>query len=168
MIQLKKKNLSAEAYLTEMFRSASLAGIHAKRIKVFPKDIRLVQKTIWANQQPEPAEIEEGEREGLCVPRPAFKRLVEEIAQDFSIAEKRRKTGDEAPAATVAAAGGEDDEEDEDDTFTPAAIDALHEAAEGLLVEMMHGSNRVAVHTGRETIMPKDIQLWRRFTRKRL
>jgi histone H3/H4 len=113
--------------------------------------------------------IEDGEDESLCIPRPAFKRLVDEIIQDSQVAAKRRCLREDGmPETAVAAAVPKansvtmGDEEDEEETaepmITPEAVDALHVAAEQVLTQMMLGANRAALHAGRETIMPKDIQ----------
>ena len=37
------KQEAAEASLTEMFRDTQLAAIHAKRVTIHPKDIKLVR-----------------------------------------------------------------------------------------------------------------------------
>ena len=42
------------------------------------------------------------------------------------------------------------------------ALLALQEAAEAYLVNMFSQVNDIAIHGRRVTIMPKDIQLWRR------
>jgi histone H3 len=46
--------------------------------------------------------------------------------------------------------------------FQSAALLALHEAAEALIVELCADTNLCALHTKRVTIMPKDVQLARR------
>ena len=60
-----------------------------------------------------------------------FKRLVQEIAQDFKTYLQ----------------------------FQSGAVIALQEASEAYLVGLLEDSNLCAIHTKRVTIMPKDIQL---------
>ncbi|XP_032974858.1 histone H3.3A-like [Rhinolophus ferrumequinum] len=70
----------------------------------------------------------------LLIRKLPFRRLVQEIAQDF-------KT---------------------DLRFQSAAIGALQEASEAYLVGLFEDTNLCAIHAKRVTIMPKDIQLARR------
>ena len=49
--------------------------------------------------------------------------------------------------------------------FQSTALLALHEAAEDYLVKMFQHVNVCAIHGGRVTIQPKDIDLWRRIKR---
>lgn len=70
----------------------------------------------------------------LLIRRLPFQRLVREIAQDF-------KT---------------------DLRFQAAAIEALQDSSEAYLVGLFEDTNLCAIHAGRVTIMPKDIQLARR------
>jgi len=44
----------------------------------------------------------------------------------------------------------------------PAAIEAVQHAAENYLIGLFHDANLCAIHSGRITIQPKDIQLVRR------
>jgi histone H3 len=67
----------------------------------------------------------------------AFKRLVQEIGQDFST----------------------------DIRFSPEAIEALQEAAEDHVIRLFEKSNLVAIHSGRTYVAPKDFQLVRKITR---
>ena len=46
--------------------------------------------------------------------------------------------------------------------FQSTAILALQEASESFLVGMFEQVNYIAVHGRRVTIMPRDIQLWKR------
>eukprot|EP00966_Prymnesium_polylepis_P301950 6976043-Prymnesium_polylepis.2 len=69
----------------------------------------------------------------LLVPRLAINRLIREIAQENSKIDDVR--------------------------FEAEAIDALHTAAEGYLIEVMDDANKVAVHCKRQTIAPKDMRL---------
>ena len=46
--------------------------------------------------------------------------------------------------------------------FQSTALLALQEGAESFLVNMFEGVNLCAIHAGRVTIQPKDIQLWNR------
>lgn len=46
--------------------------------------------------------------------------------------------------------------------FTADALEAMQEAAEDMLVHLMHDTNLCAIHAGRVTIMPKDMALARR------
>ena len=68
-----------------------------------------------------------------------FQRLVREIAEDFKA----------------------------DLRFQSSAIMALQEAAEAYLVGLFEDTNLCAVHAGRVTILPKDIQLARRIRGER-
>lgn len=43
-----------------------------------------------------------------------------------------------------------------------AALNALQEAAEAYLIEILEDSNMLAMHAKRRTIMPRDIQMVRR------
>lgn len=67
----------------------------------------------------------------LLLLRAPFQRLVREIAQDY-------KT---------------------DVRFQSEAIAALQEAAEAYVTELFEGTNHCAIHTGRVTIMGKDMSL---------
>ncbi|GMR56376.1 hypothetical protein PFISCL1PPCAC_13349, partial [Pristionchus fissidentatus] len=71
----------------------------------------------------------------LLIRKLPFQRLVREIAQDF-------KT---------------------DLRFQSSAVMALQEAAEAYLVGLFEDTNLCAIHAKRVTIMPKDIQLIRRY-----
>ena len=51
--------------------------------------------------------------------------------------------------------------------FQSAALMALQEAAEAYLVHLYEDGNLLAIHAGRVTIMPKDIQLARRIRGER-
>ena len=75
----------------------------------------------------------------LLIQRLPFQRLVREIAQDF-------KT---------------------DLRFQSAAIMCLQEESEAYLVKLFDDANLCAIHTGRVTIMPKDILLARRIRGER-
>ena len=68
----------------------------------------------------------------LCVPKAAFRRLVKEIMRD---------TGSPAQSITV------------------DAVDALHAVSEAMITGLLYDANMVAIHSGRQTIMPKDIEL---------
>lgn len=46
--------------------------------------------------------------------------------------------------------------------FQSAAMEALQEASEAYLISMLENSNEAAIHSGRVTIFPRDIQLARR------
>ncbi|KAG5183152.1 histone H3, embryonic, partial [Tribonema minus] len=70
----------------------------------------------------------------LLLRKMPFQRVVREVAQDF-------KT---------------------DLRFQGSAVLALQEAAEAYLVGLFEDTNLCAIHAGRVTIMPKDIQLARR------
>ena len=78
-------------------------------------------------------------RTELLIRKLPFQRLVREIAQDF-------KT---------------------DLRFQSHACLALQEAAEAYIVDLFEDTNRVAIHAGRVTILPKDIQLARRIRGER-
>ena len=75
----------------------------------------------------------------LLIKKLPFQRLVREIAQDFKI----------------------------DLRFQSTAILALQEASEAYLVGLFEDTNLCAIHAGRVTIMPKDIQLARRIRGER-
>ena len=75
----------------------------------------------------------------LLIKKLPFQRLVREIAQDFKI----------------------------DLKFQSTAILALQEASEAYLVGLFEDTNLCAIHAGRVTIMPKDIQLARRIRGER-
>lgn len=45
--------------------------------------------------------------------------------------------------------------------FKKEAHDALHVGAESFLVELFQSANKAAIHSGRETVQVKDIQLAR-------
>lgn len=49
-----------------------------------------------------------------------------------------------------------------DKRWQVAAVSALQEAAEAFLVSVLEDSNVCAIHAGRVTVMPKDMQLARR------
>ena len=68
----------------------------------------------------------------LCVPKAAFRRLVKGIMRD---------TGSPAQSITL------------------DAVDALHAVSEAMITGLLFDANMVAVHSGRQTIMPKDIEL---------
>lgn len=51
--------------------------------------------------------------------------------------------------------------------FQSAAIEALQEASEAYLVSLFEDTNLCALHAGRVTIMPKDMQLARRIRGER-
>lgn len=79
-------------------------------------------------------EIRQCQKSTDCmIPRRPFERVVREIAQDYS-SEIR---------------------------FKGEAIEALQEAAEAYLSELFKHSNMLAIHAGRVSIDPKDIQLAR-------
>ena len=52
--------------------------------------------------------------------------------------------------------------------FTPDALLALQEASEDFLINMFSDVNEIAIHGKRITILPKDIQLWRRLTGRKV
>ena len=74
----------------------------------------------------------------LLIRKLPFQRLVREIVQEMYKTENYR--------------------------FQSTALLALQEGAEAFLVGMLHDSNLIAIHGKRVTLMPKDIQLWRRLT----
>ncbi|KAE8186398.1 hypothetical protein A4X06_0g7411 [Tilletia controversa] len=71
----------------------------------------------------------------LCLRKLPFQRLVREIAQDVIRTDLRFQTG---------------------------ALAALQEASEAYLVSILADTNLAAIHAGRVTIRPKDMQLARR------
>ena len=75
----------------------------------------------------------------LLIRKLPFQRLVREIAQDFRA----------------------------DLRFQSSAVLALQEAAEAYLVGLFEDTNLCAIHSGRVTIMPKDMQLARRLRGER-
>jgi histone H3 len=68
-----------------------------------------------------------------------FQRLVREVAQDFK----------------------------SDLRFQSSAVEAIQTAAEDYLVSLFEDTNLCAIHAGRVTILPKDIQLARRIRGER-
>ena len=70
----------------------------------------------------------------LLIRKLPFQRLVKEVAQDFKV----------------------------DLRFQSHAIMALQQASEAYLVRLFEDTNFCAIHAGRVTIMPKDMQLARR------
>lgn len=70
-------------------------------------------------------------RTHTIIPVAPFNRLTQEIAQEY-------KT---------------------DMRFKSDAHKALHMGAEAYLVEVFQGANKVAIHSGRETVQPKDVRL---------
>ena len=52
--------------------------------------------------------------------------------------------------------------------ITPDALLALQEAAEAYLVNMFDDVNLIAIHGKRQTIMVKDIKIWKRLTNSNL
>lgn len=70
----------------------------------------------------------------LAFPKLPFSRLIREIAQDFF----------------------------EDLRFEAGVCDLLQLAAEDYLIQICSSANLAAIHAGRETVFPKDIQLVRR------
>jgi histone H3 len=75
----------------------------------------------------------------LLIPKLNFQRLVREIAQGYK----------------------------EDLRFSKDAIEALQWDAEDYLISLFEDTNLCAIHTGRTTIMPKDMQLARRIRKER-
>ena len=75
----------------------------------------------------------------LMIKKLPFQRLVREIAQDFK----------------------------KDAKFQGSALLALQESAEAYLVSLFEDTNLCAIHAGRVTIMPKDIELARRMRGER-
>jgi histone H3 len=65
------------------------------------------------------------------IPYAPFNRLVRSVAQDYK----------------------------QDVRFTKDAIDMIQVALENKLVKLMHDANLVAIHSGRQTLAPKDLQL---------
>jgi histone H3 len=74
----------------------------------------------------------------LLIPKQPFQRLVKEVAGKFPTED-----------------GGAW-------RFQSSAIKALQEAAEAYLVSLFEDANLCAIHAGRVTLKPKDIQLARR------
>jgi len=70
-------------------------------------------------------------RTHTIIPVAPFNRLTQEIAQSYRT----------------------------DVRFKGEAHKALHMATESHLVEVFQGANKVAIHGGRETVQPKDVQL---------
>lgn len=69
----------------------------------------------------------------LVIPKSNFERLMREVAQDFQ----------------------------EDLRFSAGVSDLLQLTTEDYLTNLCHGANLCAIHAGRETLQPKDIQLVR-------
>ena len=112
-----------------------------KRHKSYPKATGGIKKPHrW---RPGTAALREIRRyqssSNLLIPKLPFQRLVREIAQDF-------KT---------------------DIRFQSAALLALQEASEAYLVQLLEDSNLCAIHAGRVTIKPVDMQIARRIRGQR-
>lgn len=75
----------------------------------------------------------------LLIRKLPFQRLVREVAQDYQTNIR----------------------------FQAAAVAALQEAAEAYLVGLFEDTNLCAIHAGRVTIMPRDMQLARRIRGER-
>lgn len=69
----------------------------------------------------------------LAFPKQPFQRLIREIAQDFK----------------------------DDLRFEAGVCDLMQLAAEDYLIQICQGANAAAIHAGRETVYPKDVQLCR-------
>jgi histone H3 len=78
-------------------------------------------------------------RTELILPKRPFLRLVKEVAQDM------------LPGLQ----------------FQSTAVQALQEASEAYIVGLMEDTNLMAIHAGRVTIQPKDMQLARRIRGER-
>ena len=78
----------------------------------------------------------------LLIKRLPFQRLVRELADEVDVLSSGVKR------------------------FQSSAVCALQEALEAYLVQMFEDVNLIAIHSKRVTIMPRDIDLWRRITRK--
>lgn len=78
----------------------------------------------------------------LLIRKAPFQRLVREVTESVSDTKDKR--------------------------WQVAAVAALQEAAEAFLVSMLEDSNICAIHAGRVTIMPKDMQLARRLRGERV
>lgn len=78
----------------------------------------------------------------LLIRKAPFQRLVREVTESVSDTKDKR--------------------------WQIAAVAALQEAAEAFLVSMLEDSNICAIHAGRVTIMPKDMQLARRLRGERV
>jgi len=74
------------------------------------------------------------------IPFAPFARLVREIAQDFVM----------------------------DLRFQRVAVEALQEASEAYLTDLFGDAQLAAIHAGRVTIMPKNVQIARRIKKERL
>jgi histone H3 len=79
----------------------------------------------------------------LIIPEGNFRKLVEEIGQDFM------------------------DDFMDDFRITPEAVEALHEAAEVYLVDLFEVANLTAINAERTYVAPRDIQLVRRIRGER-
>lgn len=72
-------------------------------------------------------------KEEYFIPKTSFKRLVKEIAQDFSL----------------------------DFSFQKEAIDALQQVSEEYIIKLFHDANKCAEHAKRQTVALDDIRLVR-------
>uniref|UniRef100_A0AC35U995 Histone domain-containing protein n=1 Tax=Rhabditophanes sp. KR3021 TaxID=114890 RepID=A0AC35U995_9BILA len=80
------------------------------------------------------------ETKTLLIPKAPIYRLVREIMQNMTSNRETKR-------------------------ITPDALNALHEASEAFLIGMFEQSNMLAMHGKRETIMVKDVTLWKKLHR---
>lgn len=106
-------------------------------------DVRTVKEHSKKKGTEAVAKIRYYQKQYECVhfAKTAFKRLVREIMQDYDSSESMRLSS------------------------TAAAI--IQVATEDYLVHLLEDTNLCAIHAGRETIMPKDLQLARRIRGER-
>ena len=84
------------------------------------------------------------ESQCLLIPQAAWSRLVREISQDFTGFDGKNQLN-----------------------FTKGSLELFQFAAESYLVGIYEDANLCAIHSGRVTIMPKDLQLARRIRNER-
>jgi histone H3/H4 len=78
-------------------------------------------------------ETDDEEKEEFLIPKLSFKRLVQEIGQDFAV----------------------------DLRFQPEALSALQQVSEEYLIQLFEDTQKCATHAKRDTITPQDMQLVR-------
>ncbi|KAH3757441.1 hypothetical protein Pelo_10767 [Pelomyxa schiedti] len=173
---------AAESYIVSMFSSSNLGAIHSHRVKLFVKDVRNTQRLLWNSNVPQPSC-------SLTLGHAAFKRLAEEICQTTQadkVKRRRRNTSPTATATTTTTSptcttatttttanalslpplplGDADIQPADLITLSNDATTVLQQAAEQYITKVHAGSLACSVHTGRMTIMPRDIQLYKRIT----
>eukprot|EP01105_Mastigella_eilhardi_P025022 TRINITY_DN665_c0_g1_i1.p1 TRINITY_DN665_c0_g1~~TRINITY_DN665_c0_g1_i1.p1 ORF type:complete len:180 (-),score=48.51 TRINITY_DN665_c0_g1_i1:94-633(-) len=155
---------AVEAYTLSLFADSGYAAIHAHRVKVLPRDMRFVQRLKWDDAR---SRRDEATSEApLCLLRPSIERVAEEVCCEARHIEPKRRKLNSGAAVADGEEVQEDEEEKEDEQLTAEAVDVLHRATEEFGNRVLRGALACAMHTGRETIMPKDVHLFQRLTQR--